>query len=171
MWETFLETKLRGQKIDVSRSFFVGDAAGRLEEWKPGRRKDHANTDKKFSMNIGLPFFTPESFFLREPETDLVEPLFVAKDSIHTVSTPIEMIIQSLLDHQEAIVFVGSPASGKSTFFTRYLSDRGFIHVNQVCNDMFLLFDNLGYCEISTEMFNPIQGVTVAREKCCDRQH
>jgi bifunctional polynucleotide phosphatase/kinase len=39
-------------QIDKAASYFVGDAAGR-----PG---DHASTDRKWAMNIGIPFFTPE---------------------------------------------------------------------------------------------------------------
>jgi bifunctional polynucleotide phosphatase/kinase len=38
-------------------SYYVGDAAGR-----PG---DHSDSDRKWALNVGLPFFTPEvlSFF------------------------------------------------------------------------------------------------------------
>jgi bifunctional polynucleotide phosphatase/kinase len=39
----------------MSRSFFVGDAAGR-----PG---DHSDTDRKWAVNAGLPFFVPEQLF------------------------------------------------------------------------------------------------------------
>lgn len=38
--------------LDIESSFFVGDAAG--------RRNDHAGTDRKWALNIGIPFFTPE---------------------------------------------------------------------------------------------------------------
>ncbi|KAI9187814.1 DNA kinase/phosphatase Pnk1 [Blastocladiella emersonii ATCC 22665] len=45
--------------IDVGASFFVGDVAGR-----PG---DAWDTDRKFAINLGLPFHTPEEFFLGHP--------------------------------------------------------------------------------------------------------
>jgi len=37
---------------DMTESYFVGDAAGR-----PG---DHSGTDRKWAMNVGLKFYTPE---------------------------------------------------------------------------------------------------------------
>lgn len=37
---------------DMVESYFVGDAAGRPE--------DHAGTDRKWAMNAGLKFYTPE---------------------------------------------------------------------------------------------------------------
>jgi bifunctional polynucleotide phosphatase/kinase len=41
-------------------SIYIGDAAGR-----PG---DFSDSDKKFAENIGIPFFTPEEFFLGKNE-------------------------------------------------------------------------------------------------------
>jgi len=38
--------------IDMAESYFVGDAAGR-----PG---DHSGTDRKWAVNAGLKFYTPE---------------------------------------------------------------------------------------------------------------
>lgn len=41
-----------GHTTDKSSSFFVGDAAG--------RPTDFAGTDRKWALNVGIPFFTPE---------------------------------------------------------------------------------------------------------------
>ncbi|QRG37111.1 DNA 3'-phosphatase [Candidozyma auris] len=41
--------------IDKSESFYVGDAAG--------REQDFSDSDKKFAEAIGLPFYTPEEFY------------------------------------------------------------------------------------------------------------
>lgn len=38
--------------LDKKSSFFVGDAAGRLN--------DHAASDRKWALNLDIPFFTPE---------------------------------------------------------------------------------------------------------------
>lgn len=48
-------------RADKSGSFFVGDAAGRQY---PGGRQDFASTDRKWAINIGVPFFTPEVHYL-----------------------------------------------------------------------------------------------------------
>jgi hypothetical protein len=37
---------------DMAKSYFVGDAAGRPD--------DHSGTDRKWAMNAGLKFYTPE---------------------------------------------------------------------------------------------------------------
>ena len=42
---------------DKSNSFFVGDAAGRQY---PKSKGDFSSTDRKWALNVGLPFFTPE---------------------------------------------------------------------------------------------------------------
>lgn len=41
-------------KVDICKSFYVGDAAG--------RKKDFSNSDKLFAENIGIDFLTPEEF-------------------------------------------------------------------------------------------------------------
>lgn len=50
--------RTRGLEIDMEKSIFVGDAAGRSA--KGSRKKDHGNTDYKFAINVGLRFVTPE---------------------------------------------------------------------------------------------------------------
>jgi bifunctional polynucleotide phosphatase/kinase len=41
--------------VDLENSFYVGDAAGRAG--------DHNDTDRKFAINAGLTFYTPEQYF------------------------------------------------------------------------------------------------------------
>lgn len=45
-------------KIEDQATFFVGDAAGRVG--------DHSDTDRKWAINVGIPFYTPEEYFYGE---------------------------------------------------------------------------------------------------------
>ena len=68
MWDHFITHYTHGVKIDLSQSFYVGDAAGRPKNWKPGASKDFSPADRMFAANIGLQFHTPEEYFFGEPE-------------------------------------------------------------------------------------------------------
>ena len=58
MW-TFFKENLNGKTaIDVQKSFYVGDAAG--------RRTDFADSDLKFAKNVALQFFNEKEFFVDE---------------------------------------------------------------------------------------------------------
>jgi bifunctional polynucleotide phosphatase/kinase len=55
MWEHFTTECNGGVQVDLKESYYVGDAAGRPQ--------DFSDTDKQFAEAIGLPFKTPEEFF------------------------------------------------------------------------------------------------------------
>ncbi|EPS71832.1 hypothetical protein M569_02927, partial [Genlisea aurea] len=56
MWRIMEKEFNSGVKIDMNRSFYVGDAAGR-----PG---DHSDSDLKFAQGVGVRFYVPEEFFI-----------------------------------------------------------------------------------------------------------
>ncbi|KAK4904234.1 DNA kinase/phosphatase Pnk1, partial [Elasticomyces elasticus] len=76
MWgQLKLDYGLEPNDIDMEGSFYIGDAAGREQTDK--RRKDHAVSDRYLASNIGIPFQTPEEFFIgqaTEPYVHAFEP-------------------------------------------------------------------------------------------------
>jgi len=64
MWEIFCSEYNGGLKL--KEPLYVGDAAGRLAGWKTGRKKDFSCGDRKFALNSGINFKTPEEFYHNE---------------------------------------------------------------------------------------------------------
>ena len=141
MWDELLEELDLDEHnaIDVEGSFLVGDAAGRAGgEGAGGRKADHACSDRDFAANARIKFYTPEEYFRNEeplPFTRDFEPekymsdVFSAATSTSAVhSSPIAFEKKNALD---IVIMVGSPGSGKSTFFWNVLQPLGYGRVNQ----------------------------------------
>ncbi|KJH51849.1 DNA 3'-phosphatase [Dictyocaulus viviparus] len=118
--------------IDLSKSIYIGDAAGR-HKTKTRPKKDHSCADRFFAANVGVTFQTPEEFFLRRmtPEPwgpPLFDPsgYIVAKKSL---LEPEDAPLPSATT--EMIVIVGFPGSGKSTFARKLEKDYGYMVVNR----------------------------------------
>jgi bifunctional polynucleotide phosphatase/kinase len=137
MFDHFIRDVLfSGAKIDVGdytlvdeASFFVGDAAGRLDAWKHGKRKDFADTDRRMAENVGLKFLTPEEFFLDEPATNKWKWKSCWTPTMPTTAPKLrpETNLEWLKTQDSVLVVLcGSPASGKSSF-----AHSGFQVVNQ----------------------------------------
>lgn len=119
-------------KIILEESFFVGDAAGRFAGWKQGRSADWSSVDHKFALNIGLKFYSPEEFFLNEPSTESYD---LGRDP-RTILEPKEskeFVFEDHFNTSEVIMImaVGSPASGKSTFYSKHLKHRNIVYINR----------------------------------------
>lgn len=149
MWSMLAQDLGGVDCIDTEHSFFVGDAAGRAKADRLPR--DFSDSDRKFALNAGIKFFTPEIYFdgmtdLRLKDTELggYDPRKVldhqapiidqcAPDALTREMIVPENVADCILDEkvQKLVILIGYPASGKSTFTRRHLRPRGFRHVNQ----------------------------------------
>ena len=138
MWRILKEEFIAKNSCEIliDESFFVGDAAGRQASWKPGRSADWSSVDHKFAVNVGLKFYTPEEFFLNEEPVKCYDlgrnpKSITVKLSVEQVTSPIVEEHFSGNDSAIMVMAVGSPASGKSTFYRRHFEKRNFVHVNR----------------------------------------
>lgn len=126
LWHLFRER--HQEPIDYRMSFFVGNHAGRVENWAAGKRSDSTSVDRYFAVNAGLRFVTPEEFFLQAPIAryrfpEFYPSEFIAMHSFINYSTVIS-------ETQEILVLVGPPNSGKSWLCRRHLVPAGYIHMS-----------------------------------------
>ncbi|XP_063932692.1 uncharacterized protein F21D5.5-like [Zophobas morio] len=125
MWKALSELKNGDVTIDIDKSFFVGDAAGREKNWAPKKNKDHSICDRLLALNVGLKFYTPEEYFLKSSSVSFVMPEFDPR------TIPNENYPQIVTDKQEVVIMVGGPGSGKSYFCKNNLISKGYVHVSR----------------------------------------
>jgi len=75
-------------KIKTEKAFYVGDAAGRKDDW--------SDKDLKFAQSLGIQFFAPEELFPLDKVASLPKSASKKKE-------------------REVVIMMGYPASGKST--------------------------------------------------------
>ena len=63
-WSHFAGAHNGGVEVDPTRSFYVGDAAGRPA--RAGRKEDFSDSDRAFAAAVGIRFYTETEFFLAE---------------------------------------------------------------------------------------------------------
>ncbi|PNS17341.1 Bifunctional polynucleotide phosphatase/kinase [Sphaceloma murrayae] len=132
MWEQLLaDHHLSADDVNLDESIFVGDAAGRTASSKGNR--DFSCSDRDFASNVGIPFKTPEEYFLNEeprPFARAFEPKQYLK-TVNDTDTDSSPIVYTRRNPQDMILFVGSPGAGKSTFYHRHLKPLGYERINQ----------------------------------------
>ncbi|ELR14356.1 DNA 3'phosphatase [Acanthamoeba castellanii str. Neff] len=138
MWDFMCRHCNGGVAVDMESSFYCGDAAGRSADPTQGRpKRDFSCGDRKFAANIGVNFHTPEAYFLKQKEAEFewggVNPksLYLAAQKHSLIEGVKGKSVKVASDTQELVVFVGFPASGKSTFAERYFVPEGYVRVNQ----------------------------------------
>lgn len=140
MWTCLIREKNGSIPVDITDSFFVGDAAGRKRP--DGKAADHSNADLLFAYNIGLKFFTPEEYFLAQtPQTynfpdfdprgySSEDPDILKRRGIIPVKEHLNKNI-NFPGTIEVILMVGMQGSGKSHFVQSVLVPQGYKQVNR----------------------------------------
>lgn len=144
MWELFLsiwtdELKRRKSELamlhDADRSgeasYFVGDFAGRIQSAE--QNADHKDTDRKFAINAGLKFFTPDAYFAGRKERSFELVGFNAKVFLSEQKNSASAAAPTLAPpgERELVLFVGFPGSGKSTYYDAHFKPAGYTWINQ----------------------------------------
>jgi len=107
------------------------DAAGRGANWAPGKKKDFSCNDRTFAANIGIDFYTPEEFFLKQKPATFEWPKFIPKNLDLNASLLCPSNAKLTSEMQEVILLAGYPASGKTTFAKDHLIPQGYVHINR----------------------------------------
>ncbi|KAH9496840.1 hypothetical protein Btru_010407 [Bulinus truncatus] len=133
MWDYFVKNCNKGVKVNKTECLYVGDAAGRKKGWAKDKPKDFSCSDRMFAANIGIKFFTPEEFFLKEAPVPFNWGSLNPKSFLkaHPSVEPKADKFSVASKNQELVIMVGQPASGKSTFRKRYLEPFGYVAVNR----------------------------------------
>lgn len=124
-------------KIRISKkSFYVGDAAGRKRPsyykkkiYKSPSKGDFSDTDRKFALNIGIKFLTPEEFFI--PYTGEMEYKLCGVNPKELADKAKLNDYQFIPREKEMIVLIGPPGAGKTEFYKKYLKKHGYVHINR----------------------------------------
>jgi bifunctional polynucleotide phosphatase/kinase len=131
MWETLQNQFNEGVPIDMTLSFFVGDAAGRPENKIMKRKKDHSSADRLFALNLNLNFYTPEEHFLGiKKSSSWSRPEYNPK-VISSEAKVIESDAEIVSSEQELVIMIGFPASGKSHFCSEHFKTKGYVVINR----------------------------------------
>lgn len=108
-------------EIDKSKSFYVGDAAGRIFNGK--RKRDFSSSDRYFAYNIGIDFHNPEQFF-DQPCDSYYQMDNIAFNKLKSLKLCHQFngLTTLSMNKPEMIIVVGYPSCGKTSFINRYFS-------------------------------------------------
>ncbi|RWS18249.1 hypothetical protein B4U80_12538, partial [Leptotrombidium deliense] len=141
----YLFQQYYNNNVKINFKIMIGDAAG--------RPKDYSAVDLLFAKNLNFNSFqTPNDFITKSLMPETVEhaiaiyntklPIFNPKSLFDVKSFIARDIVtqqryesfELLLDALPStyVIFVGCPASGKSTFYNKYLREN---HFHEICRD------------------------------------
>ncbi|KAJ3023950.1 UNVERIFIED_CONTAM: hypothetical protein HDU68_008392 [Siphonaria sp. JEL0065] len=140
MWEYLINHCNNNIAPDLTKSFYVGDAAGRPDRIERGKhvKKDHSAGDLRLALNLGIQFHIPETFYDIDPTAAQhipakwdFDPLSYSSASVELFTPSSKPLIPEDLEGPELVLLVGPPASGKTSFTSTHFLTKGYIHVNQ----------------------------------------
>lgn len=123
-------------------SFYCGDAAGRVcsdffrkQLYPTGKKGDHSDVDRKFALNVGIRFITPEEFYKKNSNScDYVLSGFNPKEYMKIITNKKltnNHKYQFEPRRKELIIMVGPPGTGKSSFVKKYIVPQGYVHISR----------------------------------------
>lgn len=129
MWEFLQEEANGGVAVDMSKSMYIGDAAGRPAEGK--KKKDFSSNDRLFALNLGISFYTPEEHFLGVKTQKFNMPEFDPRtidDSVKLFDPPTTKVPKF---KTEVVILVGFPGAGKSFLAENHFAPLGYVVANR----------------------------------------
>ena len=115
--------------MNLNNIYYCGDACGRIN--------DHNDTDLKFAINCGINFKTPENIFYNDPifynSSNIIYDPF---NIIHNIQSHYKNNSFPSFDfvHNQMIILVGMPGSGKSYFAKSYLETICLTFLSSKCS-------------------------------------
>ena len=121
MWKE-MKSDLKASALISKKSFFCGDAGGRVD--------DHSDVDRKFALNIGIDYFTPENMFQNNTTNEKFKLSGVVPSELFKTIKSRKICFEP--QKKELIIMVGFQGSGKSDFIKKYISGYQIIG-NDIC--------------------------------------
>jgi len=118
-------TLLSSFNYNKELSFYCGDAAGRLNNYK--NKKDFSDTDYKFALNCKLKFITPEFLFMNINDKDQYSITYPNYNQSKTFD--IKTVLSEIPNKLILIIMIGYPGCGKSEL-SKHLSPNKYIILN-----------------------------------------
>lgn len=150
MWDYVVSQLNNDIKVNTDKCLYVGDMAG--------RKGDYSSTDLLFALNIGIQFQVPEVFYnnnnaSKNKTNILIENLyknpkiFNSKKYMQTFdkniydknrqnTNDIKKLLLNKNHKSYLILFIGSPASGKTTYYEQHF--KNINNLVYISNDTFI---------------------------------
>jgi bifunctional polynucleotide phosphatase/kinase len=120
------------QLTDIKSLHFIGDAAGRISDFSCSDRKLTENISmylEYLNLKLVCQFYEPEVFF----NSSNISKFSYGFDPKSIIINNNQLFIfppMIPVKNKEVIFLVGAPATGKTTFYNKYLKD-AYLHINQ----------------------------------------